>query len=139
MAPLGAPGASSPSPAETGLVTPPYSSASNAVSSLHINAAVSQLLQGIGGGAENNKTLQMLIALLILVALLDSSQQPTASAGSLDALASGIGQGGYSGFSMSSTTITIEQSSMIYRSSGAESLGAAENPAAPGSRLDLVG
>ena len=75
-----------------------------------IHSAVSQLLQSVGGGVENDKMLRMLIALLILLALLDNSQ-PQAE-GAQNALAQlgsrGNGQSQFLYAYTSSTTISFE-------------------------------
>ncbi len=113
------------------------SSLASAVSALQINTAVSQLLQGIGGAAESNKTLQMLIALLILLTLLQGPQPSNANTSALDDLAQG-GRGAYLGVSMSSTTITVEQTSLVYASGDAQSAAATGDSTGQGRRLDLA-
>lgn len=75
-----------------------------------IHAAVSQMLSRVGGGLQNDKMLQMLIGLIILLALLREMQGGGNSA--LGALAQ-LGQGGSqtpSGVLLfSQTTIEIQQ------------------------------
>ena len=118
--------------------SPPISSLAGAISGLEINAAVSQLLQSVGGGLETNKTLQMLIALLILVTLLQGSRDGGSTAGDLDSLAR-RGTGGYLGIAMSSTTITVEQTSILYTASMAQSSAGTEDAeSGRGGRLDLA-
>ncbi len=140
MNPMGPLTSSAPADAPVGGATPLMSSSfADAISALQINTAVGQLLQGIGGGAESNKTLQMLIALLILVTLLQGSQSQDSAAGKLGDLAQGgIGRGGYVGMSMSSTTVTIEQTSVVYTGNPAQELGAADAGPDQGQELDVA-
>ena len=56
------------SPSVGGSVSGPPSA--QTVMSTQINAQVARLLQGIGGGAENNQLLQLMIGLMILITLL---------------------------------------------------------------------
>src|SRR3972149_12035654 len=79
---------------------------SNNVSLINLGNQISQLLQGIGGGVENNKTLQLLIGLLILLTLLEGSSKgggPAADA--LSGLGGAGGRGNYVNFEASTTSI----------------------------------
>ncbi len=79
-----------------------------AITQLH--TAVSQLLQSVGGGLEDDKVLQMLIALIILLALLRESQGASASPpNALAPLATRGGPTQFVSFYSSSTTIVVEQ------------------------------
>ncbi len=60
------------SPQGGGSVSGPQSA--QTVMSTQINAQVAHLLQGIGGGAESNQLLQLMIGLMILITLLQGSQ-----------------------------------------------------------------
>jgi len=48
---------------------------STGVSAVNVHMQVSQMLQSIGGGAQQDQTLQMLITLMILLALLQEQQR----------------------------------------------------------------
>lgn len=96
-------------------------STTSAVTQIH--SAVSQMLQSVGGGIENNKMLQMLIALMILLALLEQAEGQDKAA--REALAElGTRRGGqqqfFSAYS-SSTTISWEYTSttFVFGSEGA--------------------
>ena len=54
-----------------------------------VNSAVTELLQSVGGGVEDDKLLRMLIVLMILLALFENQQ--THPAGSNDALGAASG------------------------------------------------
>jgi len=113
----------------------------SAVSLVSMNNEISQLLQSIGGGVENNKMLQLMIGLLILLTLLQGSAKTGQSAA--DALstlgASGGGRGTYISFAASTTSITIEQTSVTMTASAADTLAAAQGNAQPQNhRIDLA-
>ncbi len=97
---------------------------SEALSVLQVNAQVAELLQGVGQGLENNKTLQLLIALMILVTLLQGGGQSKSAGEALNGLgAQGGGREAY--LSMTTTSISIEQTSMTFTATGVESFNAA--------------
>ena len=86
----------------------------DAVPITQIHAAVAQMLQGIGGGLENDRVLQMLIALLVLLTLLREQADEAASLSqALSPLGRGSGQGPVVAAYYSSTTITIEQTTTM--------------------------
>jgi len=100
---------------------------------------VGQLLQGIGGGMEDNKTLQTIVALLILVALLGEMQkQQDAATDMLTNLArSSHGASAYSSFSASQ--VTIEKTSLTITSAQSlESFTDAGQTSAQGQQLDVA-
>jgi len=108
----------------------------------NVNMSVGQMLQGIGGGVENDKGLQMLIALMILMALLQNMQQQ--QGGSSGSSSQGSGGGGldaaqFLNQTMSGNSITFEQSSMTLSSmtvTGAyQTTG--EQPQASGQQIDV--
>ena len=105
---VGGASASNSAAGGTGRVSAQSSSASVGIT--RINAEVSQMLSGIGGGLQNDKMLQMLIGLIILLALLRAMQGGSDSA--LGAL-SQFGQGGSQTHTgellFSQTTIEIQQ------------------------------
>lgn len=77
-----------------------------------ISSSVTQLLQSVGGGLENDKLLRLLIALLVLMAMLDNLKEGGQRATS--ALPE-LGSRGYSGggfiasYSSSVTTVSVQQ------------------------------
>lgn len=101
-----------------------------------IDAVVSQLLQSIGGSAEDDKLLRMLIGLIILLALLENSQDEAASAqNALLSLGSGSQQPQSIDLYWSSTTIAIEQTTTTILFQTAETHAAAS----AGEQLDARG
>ena len=105
-----------------------------------IHAAVSQMLRSVGGGVENDKMLQMLIALLILLTLLEQSQsQDTAARDALAQLGTRRDSqtqfiSGYA----SSTTMTFEYTSttVFFGSTDAYSMDASGQPLPEGGEVD---
>jgi len=129
-------GRSAPSFGATGAQS---TATTSAVTQIH--SAVSQMLQAVGGGVQNDKMLQMLIALMILFALLNDMQKP--DTGARDAMAELGSRGGpqqqfVSGYS-SSTTISFEYTSttVMFGSSEAYSSGTDAQLASPGGEVDL--
>jgi hypothetical protein len=123
----------------TGAVSSDMSS--NAMTLMNVMTGVSQLLEDVGGDLKNDKLLRMMIALLILVTLLNESQDQSGSRSQgLGQPGSGSG-GGQPVFEMvsSSTTIAIQQTSittMVYTAE--DTVGSAgENPYTPGGLIDL--
>lgn len=86
--------------------------ATGSASFSQITQQISQLLQSIGGGAENNQMLQMMLGLLILLTLLSNSQQPQDA---ISQLASAGLSGGspMSGFSSNASITFTKQSFSI--------------------------
>lgn len=76
-------------------------------SAVNMANQVSPLLQAIGGGAQNDQLLQLLITLLILATMLQESQNSQSAA---DSLLSGLGRGqllhSYQSISITTTQIT---------------------------------
>lgn len=116
----------------TGLpgATPPASLvAGQSISALSVSSSVSQLLTSIGGGVENNKMLELMIALLIIMSMLD---QQRGSGGGSDALSKlgGMGSGmsssgiAYSSMSYSSTVISTQYTSLSYTQLQVNQIGA---------------
>ena len=111
---------------------------SQALMSLH--SAVSQLLQSVGGGAENDKLLRLLIVALILLALLEQQDNGVPGGQTLGQLGAGAGdRSQFVGIFSSSTTISIQQSSTsIVLATGNETLTAGgEMIQNTGGELDL--
>lgn len=108
--------------------------------------AVSAFLGSLGGAVGDDQQLQMLMALLILIAILNSTQSnagPTSGPlEQLEQLAAGTrGQGVYAAMYSSSTTITIEQSTTTIvsgLSAGANS-DATQGGSELGGRIDVAG
>lgn len=77
-------------------------------------AAVSEMLKELGGGLENDKVLQALIALIILIALIQGALEDDGSAGSL--LKGAVGHQGNHPLLLestnTSTTILIQQTTV---------------------------
>ena len=125
-----------------GVGTTSLSPTSDALAISLVHSAVSEMLQSIGGGLEDDKTLRMLIALIILLALLESSQASVASSrNALASLGTGrMGQPLWVGAYYSSTTITIQQTTatMFLQTGEGYALGANGEPvASPGGHLDV--
>ncbi len=105
-----------------------------------VSGAVMQLLQGLGGGLENDKVLQMLIALLILLALMEDSQNVGGSGGDnlLNQGSRAGGPGSWFVMTASSTTISIEQTSIyLIGMPAAQAFDAIEPTPTPGGQIDL--
>lgn len=102
--------------------------------------AVNQLLRGLGQGLENDAVLKMIIALLILMALLESSSEPAKTQNNnLLSLGGGASQP-FSAITMtaSSTTISIQQTSIyIVGGSAAQAFETLESTPATGGQVDL--
>ena len=79
-----------------------------------IQNAVGQMLRGLGGELANDKLLQMMIALLILLTMLEEMNGGSANRGGGQQLpgAQSGGQGSYVMMAATSTTISIEQTSV---------------------------
>ena len=105
---------------------------------MNLSSAVSQLLQAVGGGVENDKALRMLIALMILLALLNEMQAPDTTA------SRGLGRSAAGGRplalfgSSSSSFIAIQQTSTTIAIGTAESLSSVytDPPPASGANFD---
>ncbi len=123
-----------------GAVQAPQSQ-SSASSTAPLQEILTQLFETLGLDAENNKALEMLIALLILLAVLESLQN---GSNEREGLAGGQSAPGGDGSIMfnayaSSTTITIEQSTTMIafgEFSGEAAFGDAQAPQS-GGRLDI--
>ena len=103
-------------------------------------AAVTQLLRGLGQGLENDAVLKMIIALLILMALMESSSQPAKTQNdSLLALGNRTSQPSSTVIiTASSTTISIQQTSVfIVGTSAAQAFETLESTPEPGGQVDL--
>ena len=115
---------------------------SRAIAMTKVHSEVAQLLQSVGGGVENNQLLRLLIAAMILLALLTGSENEGQTENqSLSSLgARGADRSQYVGIFASSTTITIEQTSVTAVAfNGPAASGATTDTAAPqsGDQIDL--
>ena len=99
----------------------PSSGAANSDAIAALCSALSDPLQGVGGGLENDRVLRMMIALIILLALLQSTQGNGASEGN-----------------SSSTTITLEQTTTTISLQSVESYSLASDSDTSGSRGDQI-
>ena len=83
-----------------------------AASVTRIDTAVTQLLQSVGGGVENDKLLQLMIALLILLTMLGHQQEQQAeSHNTWRGFGSGnTGTSSFAGLYSSTTSVSVEQS-----------------------------
>jgi hypothetical protein len=105
-------------------------------------SALSDLLQGVGGAQENDRVLRMMIALIILLALLQSTQGTGAPEGNTLAP---LGLGGSAqpqsvGVYSSSTTIMLEQTTTTISLQSMESYSLAsdsDTSGARGGQIDL--
>jgi len=113
---------------------------SNNVSLVNLGNQINQLLQGIGGGVENNQTLQLLIGLLILLTLLEgSSKSGQSAADALGGLGGAAGRETYISFVASTTSITIEHSSMSVTTPAIETMAASKaNGQSQGQKIDIA-
>ena len=94
---------------------------------------VSNLLQSIGGGLENDAMLRNLIALLIILALLERMGTGSQGVRGNGLLEGGGGNSQYIGVFTSSTTISIQQSStMVFMAEGMNAFGAGAGAGADG-------
>jgi len=123
-----------------GSVAPSASGQTGAAGSvMRIDMAVTQLLQSIGGGVENDKLLRLMIALLLLLTILGHQQEQQAQAQSVWGGLSMGNSGSSSSVELysSTTTISIEQS---YTSiTIAENYGSADQGSdTPPAQLDAV-
>lgn len=107
-APLGTSGGGN-SPQVGGPVSGPQSA--QTVMSTQINAQVARLLQGIGGGAESNQLLQLMIGLMILITLLQGSQGQAPDP--MKDLA-GLSGGRAAAAGTTATSFTIEQTTVTW-------------------------
>ena len=111
---------------------------------MRVPSAVTQLLQSIGGGIENNKLLRLLITALILLALLEQQQEDLASAGkALAQLGARAGdQSQFIGIFSSSTTISIQQTTttVMFNTGGSAALNTGNGGTSPesGGQLNLA-
>jgi hypothetical protein len=101
-------------------------------------SGVAELLQDVGGDLKNDKMVQMLVALLILLALLHgTSGEDTADRDALEALGSRGGAGRYT----STTIITLEQTTTTLSFYSAEQYSAgtgSDAGASVGGTMDLL-
>jgi len=93
-----------------------------ALDAQHVFRAVSDLLQNLGSGLENDQMLRMMLALLVLTALLQQDQEQTSGlwgglANGLLAPQQGISAGGGQMY-YASTTISITQTAAYLGSAG---------------------
>lgn len=112
---------------------------SGTATAMSIVSEVSQLLESIGGDIKNDNLLRMMIALLILMALLQETQDQGQSRGQSLGLGNSADSGQLAFFEMSTTTISIEQTSFTAVAyGGADALGSTgEDTREPGSQIDL--
>jgi hypothetical protein len=102
------------------------------IAAINVRLQVSQMLQSIGGGVQQDQTLQMLITLMVLLALLQPQQRTDSTAAStlLDMLLrTRSGQQEFQ-FSWSYSSVNIETSFIQ---------GQAADPASGGQGLDVCG
>ncbi|UCE61677.1 MAG: hypothetical protein JSU63_07995 [Phycisphaerales bacterium] len=107
-----------------------------------INTMVTDLLQSVGGGAENDKILRMMIVLLILLALLQNQEGNSGQTSDiLQSLNGGNNNNGENihivSLYSSSTTISIQQSTTTMMVGGAFDTGGVETQGTEG-QLDVV-
>lgn len=107
----------------------------------NVFAAVSTMMQSIGGGVENNRLMRMLIALMIILSLLQGQQEAQSQTGGNELAQLGNGANrsfSYIGIFSSSTTIIFQQTTTEVSLSSYEQYAANEPvQTAPGSQVDL--
>lgn len=105
---------------------------------MQINAQVAQLLSGIGGGGENKQLLQLMIGLMILITLLQGSQQAQSTAAAAKEL-SNLGAARNLGVGMTTTTFAFEQTTITPNAGEVDALQSAAQPTATqGQKVDLA-
>lgn len=85
-----------------------------------VSMQVGEMMQSIGGGAENDKMLQMMIALMIFMSILQNQNQ---SGGQGSDMLSQLGGGSFQSVEMSSVSISSSTTTMSYETYGAEMAG----------------
>lgn len=106
----------------------------------NVSFAVSSMMQSIGGGIQNDKMLRMMIALMIIMALLEQQQgESQQGADSGEQLGNGTnGQGVSFSLYSSSTTITTQESVVIYGADASQAYGGqSQGDAGQGGEVDL--
>ena len=107
----------------------------------NVCAAVSTMMQSIGGGVENDRMMRMLIALMLILSLLQNQQESQSQSGGNELALLGNGtnsRSSYIGIFSSSTTITFQQTTTQVSLSSHEQYAAGEQVlTAPGSQVDL--
>ncbi len=107
----------------------------------NVFAAVSTMMQSIGGSVENDRMMRMLIALMILLSLLQEQQESQSQSGGNELAQLGNGansRSSYIGIFSSSTTIIFQQTTTEVSLSSHEQYTAGEQIlTAPGSQVDL--
>lgn len=81
------------------------------ISMLSISTSVSQMLSSIGGGVQNNAMLEMMIALLVILSMLDQQRAGNAGMNAMGGLGAGMSS---SNISFSSTTISTQYNAFEY-------------------------
>lgn len=129
--------------AQTGATSPTTAAGvlSGSQSITNVFAAVSTMMQSIGGGVENDRLMRMLIALMIILSLLQGQQEAQSQSGGNELAQLGGGANGrssYIGIFSSSTTIIFQQTTtQVSLSSYEQSAVGKQVPTAPGSQVDL--
>lgn len=107
----------------------------------NVFAAVSTMMQSIGGGVENDRMMRMLIALMIILSLLQNQQEGQSQSGGNELAQLGSGtnsSSSYIGIFSSSTTIIFQQTTTEVSMNSHEQYAAGEQVlTAPGSQVDL--
>lgn len=112
--------------------------AGQSISALSVSSSVSQLLSSIGGGVQDNKMLELMIALLIIMSLLE--QQRSGGGGS-DALGKLAGTGtGYSSTSIwySSTVVSTQFTSLSYTQLQVNQIGVGNEAGGAAPQIDTI-
>lgn len=113
--------------------------ASGTAMMMNMVSEISRLLENVGGNIKNDNLLRMMIALLILMVLLQATQEQGGST-SQSLYTGGGGNGGQWQFvEMSSTTISIEQTSFTATAYTAGDMvsSTGEDPQTAGKQIDL--
>lgn len=107
----------------------------------NVFAAVSTMMQSIGGGVENDRMMRMLIALMLILSLLQNQQESQSQSGGNELALLGTvanRSSSYIGIFSSSTTITFQQTTTEISLSSNEQYAATEQGlTTPGSQVDL--
>ncbi len=99
----------------------------SSISALSISSNVSQLLNSIGGGVQDNKMLELMIALMIIMALLGQQQGGTSQgseASALDRLGGASTGLQINSSSYSSSSISYQHTSITFSGTAAETFDA---------------
>lgn len=104
---------------------------------LSISTSVSQMLSSIGGGIQNNQMLELMVALLILMSMMEQQRDGNTGGSALGQLGAGVSA---SSFSYSSVSVSTQITSIEYTQGQINQINLGNSP--PGGtrpKLDAIG